>query len=317
MKIENFRNSIDSVSPTEAQKVIMLKNILLKEKPRENRHTRMRGPLAITAAILLCIILSVTVAAATVPAVSEYFKEVFGIKAELLTEMGAGIEVLDQTSTSGMISISLDSVIRDERNIFVLVTVERKDNKPFGEHSVFENYDFRMLDTRQISGWGASYGFIESNKNPYARTCLIAVNANEVIRGKKFTLAFSNLKERDAKDASVVVIGGSWSITFKAENRYNARSIKINDSATSIERLIVSPVTISYYTKEAMSWDGRISIKYKDNSAAAFTNGEGISGYMSGNYENGKHYVTVCLNEPIDVNDIETITVNGYEMGLN
>jgi hypothetical protein len=332
---------IKNVSVGEASlenvKTKVFKRINMEENLGNNRHKKeKRKPFRVSwVAAILIFAIGTTAFVFSKP---EYFKWIFGENAKILEE---NIQDIVATASNEDIIFTVESVLSDGNQNYFVVSIENKNGQGIGENITpmitfkieeMEESDFASLSTiksERIPGPDSL-----KNKAYY----IITISTNEDLIGKNMKLNLNGfiatgMNVETENSLNKLEKGLSVSFNIENNNQNNIKTIIIDEPSTIDKKYYITEIKLSNLGlnlkgKKAGSTENiptpNIKLKYKNgdigdlshktckNPDVDFPNaGHSFHGGVEGDFVN-----TITFGELIDINDIESIIVDGAEYKL-
>jgi hypothetical protein len=351
MKIE-MRDLFQNLNPKEYEEM-EIKNISVGEASLENVKTKVferiniegdeknkkkenRKPFRVfwVAAILIFAI-GTTAFAFSKP---EYFKWIFGENAKILEE---DIQDIVAAASNEDIIFTVESVLSDGNQNYFVVSIENKDGQEI-EENITPMITFKIEEMEKSDS--ASLSTIKSERIPGPDNLknkayyIITISTNEDLIGKNIELNLNgfiatgmNVETEDSLNK--LEKGLSVSFNIEGNNQTNIKTITIDEPSAIDKKYYITEIKLSNLglnlkgkkvgsTKNTPT--PNIKLKYKNgdirdlsyrthkNPDVDFPNaGHSFHGDVKGDFVN-----TITFGELIDINDIESIIVDGVEYKL-
>lgn len=344
--------AFEKFNPTEKQKERIYENILNVKNAEISgakkilsgrfRGKRMGSVIAAAAAVLATGTLAVS--ALGLIDLQAAFGDIFSSGADKLESISAVPQNV-VTEGDGRLSMKVVAIGGTETEVVGAVEIVRNDGGTFPDKLIMASgghrgiwasgalyctddltkvddvtalYKFRLSSDEKLVGKEAEIIFRDiSDRDMFHKVC------------DKFTSYDLPREEFDKEVEDTVILSGTWSITFPLEYNTDYRTAETNTAVKIRNRTwkkvdaVVTKVGISAISADIMINDVEgivdghpdITVILADGSEVVITS-IGTSGYGNQGYEPGEYNVHCSFDYPVDVNDIEKITVNGTPIEL-
>lgn len=352
---KNIAAAFGNLDPTEEQKERIYENILnaknAENSENENvkkitsgRFRRKRAGSVIAAAAAVLTMGTLAVSALGIIDLQKAFGGVFSSGADKLESISA---VPQNVVTEGddRLSMRVIAIGGTETEVVGAIEIVRNDGGTFPDRLVMASGG-----NRGIWASGALYCTDDLTKeNDTTALYKFRLSSDKKLAGEKATVTFRDISDRDMFHKAIdkftsydltdgefdklvedtVILSGTWSITFPLEYNTDYRTVETNTAVKIRNRTwteidaVVTKVGISAISADIVLKgvdgivDGHpdIAVILDDKSEVVITS-IGTSGYGNQGYEPGEYNIHCSFDYPVDINDIEKITVNGTPIKL-
>lgn len=276
-------------------------------------------------------VLVATMMIGTVAMANEYFElnldntllSYLGIDKNNESLKGAGVNINKSVTDNGL-KLTIRQTLADKHNIYILIDVEAPSNIIIPENAYFNNTSI-TLKKQSSAGWSIQ-DLEDEDYNDNKQSYIISYNTQGKLKGNEISVDFKDFGYySEEKDEFISLVNGEWKVSWELDYTDVSKEIIVNRFIKSkngsffITSVNISPISISANLIGRNNGNFRIDeITLKDGQS------------YNGNYNNDiyfssqnisssflKAYTSAEFSKILDINNIESITIDGKVIKLN
>lgn len=276
-------------------------------------------------------VLVATMMIGTVAMANEYFELNFdntllsylGIDKDNESLKGAGVDINKSVTDNGL-KLNIRYTLADKHHIYILIDVETPSNIIIPENAYFNDTQI-TLKKQSSAGWSIQ-DLEDEDYSDNKRSYIISYNTQGKLKENEISVDFKDFGYySDEKDEFISLVNGEWKVSWELDYIDVSKEIIVNrfikskNSSFFITSVNISPISVSANLIGRNNGNFMIDeITLKDGKS------------YSGNYNNDiyissqnisssflKAYTSAEFNKVLDINNIESITIDGEVIKLN
>lgn len=276
-------------------------------------------------------VLVATMMIGTVAMANEYFELNFdntllsylGIDKDNESLKGAGVDINKSVTDNGL-KLNIRYTLADKHHIYILIDVETPSNIIIPENAYFNDTQI-TLKKQSSAGWSIQ-DLEDEDYSDNKRSYIISYNTQGKLKENEISVDFKDFGYySDEKDEFISLVNGEWKVSWELDYIDVSKEIIVNrfikskNSSFFITSVNISPISVSANLIGRNNGNFMIDeITLKDGKS------------YSGNYNNDiyissqnisssflKAYTSAEFSKVLDINNIESITIDGEVIKLN
>ncbi|MGL5347264.1 MAG: DUF4179 domain-containing protein [Peptostreptococcaceae bacterium] len=274
---------------------------------------------------LLIGVLVATMMVGTVAMASEYFE--LNLDNKLLSYLkidkhneqlnGAGAYI-NKSVTDNNLKLNIKQTLGDKHSVYILVDVEVPEDIIIPEYASF-NQSTIMLKKQSSAGWAIS-DLEDENINDNKKSYLISYSTEGELNKNEITLDFKDFGYySDKSDDFIPLVKGNWKISWELDYTDVSKEISVNrfvsakDNKFFVRSVNISPISVS--ANIIGKNNGNFTIQEVTLKDGTSYKGEDFNS-MGNSSSLLKAFTSVEFGKVIDINQIESITIDGEVIKL-